>query len=362
MVKSLYIHIPFCDQICAYCDFTKVFSSSFSHKEYLKKLIAEIDSLVIKDDSLSTIYIGGGTPSTLTSEELDFLLSYLHQHFPNVDEFSVEANPESLTREKIKLMHSYGVNRISLGAQTTNELILKQLNRNHTTNDIKRCIKDLKDCGIENYNLDFIYGIPGMTMGDLDRDIDFALKMNTKHLSFYSLQIEEGTLLYNQGMKPVDEEFMRRMYDFIIEKLSKHGYQRYEISNFSLPGYESRHNLTYWHDEQYYAAGVSASGYIGNLRYTNTKSLTHYLKGEYNRESETIDSKTEEFEFLMLNLRLTKGFSLSSFKKRFHKDFKTEYKEEIEKVQDYVEIVDDHFRIRKDYLYTMDNILLNLLK
>ncbi len=201
-----------------------------------------------------------------------------------------------------------------------------------------------------------------MTMADLEEDIRFSFSLQPKHLSYYSLQIEEGTLLYQKKLPPIGEETYRRMYDFLLSELEKHSFFRYEVSNFSLPGYESKHNLTYWRDEHYYAAGVSASGYLENRRYTNTRSIQHYVQGQYNRSEETVTKKDEEFEFLMLNLRLAKGFSLSRFEERFKKNFLLSYQKEIEKVREYTQIKDDFFSIKKEYLYTMDSILLEILK
>ncbi len=329
MIKALYIHIPFCEKICAYCDFAKVMTGTFSHWDYLKVLLADIESQKIPYDSLETIYIGGGTPSCLSLDELDILLSYLYEHFPSVKEFTLEANPESLDKDKIRLCQMYGVNRISLGAQAANDDILKTLNRNHKTADLIRCCNDLHDLHFDNFNLDFIYGLPFMTKKDLDDDIALSLRLKSKHLSYYSLQIEEGTMFYNQKVEAQDDEVMREMYDYLRNKLQEAGFARYEVSNFAIPGYESRHNLTYWHDEEYYAAGLSASGYVNNIRFTNTRSMTKYLKGDFAPSKETIDLKQEEFEFLMLNLRLVQGFSLDKFKSRFQKDFLISYLNEV---------------------------------
>ncbi len=362
MIHSLYIHIPFCDEICSYCDFAKVFTYTFSHEKYLDELIKEIDEEKIPDNSLNTIYIGGGTPSSLSRDELELLLSYLHKRFPDVEEFTMEANPESLTSDKIDILSEYHVNRVSLGAQSVNPEILSSLNRHHDMTDIERCVNDLKRHGITNINLDFIYGHEEMTDKDIDDDIDFAFSLSPTHLSFYSLQIEEGTLLYNQKKKSQDEDQLRITYDHILKRLEDNGYHRYEVSNFAKPGFESKHNLTYWHDEEYYAAGLSASGYVNRTRFTNTRSMNHYLMGNRNPNMETIDERNEEFEFLMLNLRLVNGFSLSEFHSRFKKDFTVSYKKEIEKVVDYTEIQNGHFRIKKEFLYTMDSILLDILK
>ena len=362
MIHSLYIHIPFCEHICSYCDFPKVLCGTFSQEDYIKTLITDIDSLSIPDNSLRTIYIGGGTPSALSLDCLKTLLSYLSKHFPSVEEFTMEANPESLTEEKIALAKISGVNRISLGVQTANEKLLFTLNRKHNNQQVASVIKNLNEYGIENYNLDFIYGLPGQVLEDIDKDLAFALSLKPKHLSFYSLQIEEGTLLYNKKVKPCSDDNYAQFYEHVVQSLKEAGFQRYEISNFALPTYESKHNLTYWHDEYYYAAGLGASGYLPSLRYKNTASMNHYLKHQFRYQEETITPEDEEFEFLMLNLRLTQGFLLEDFKRRFQKDFLFSYQQEIEKVKPYVQISNGRFAIKEKYLYTMDQILLELLK
>lgn len=361
MIKSLYIHIPFCDCICSYCDFAKVLSNTFSKKDYISKLIDEFYSLNIPFDSLETIYIGGGTPSSLSIEEIKPLLEILSTNFPSVIECTIEANPETITREKILFYKKHNINRISLGVESLNNKILKYLNRTHTNEKVKEVISILKEEEFRNYNLDFIYGMKGMATEDIDEEIAFIKNSDCKHVSFYSLQIEEGTILNNNGEKTQSDEELRNKYDYIKKSLKNIGMNRYEISNFSYPGFESKHNITYWKDNEYYAIGLSSSGYINKTRYTNTKSMTKYMNGIFNRSIESINKNDEEFEFLMLNLRLVSGFRLETFKERFNKDFLLSYKENIKKIKDYV-IIDSSFRIKEDYLFTMDGILLNLLK
>lgn len=362
MIESLYIHIPFCDNICSYCDFSKVLTNTFNEENYIQQLIEEIESYHIKKNQLKTIYIGGGTPSALTVKNLTALLSYLHSNFQNLQEFTLEANPESLTEDKILILKKYGVTRVSLGVQTLNTSLLKLLNRKHSFNDVKNCIANLKKYQLNNFNLDFIYGIPGLTNKDIEDEFKFIKEFTPTHVSFYSLQIEEGTMFYIKNIKSVDDSKLRDQYDFINKNLKDLGYFRYEISNFSKPGFESKHNLTYWHDNQYYACGVSASGYIENKRYTNTRSITKYMKGERIHEEEYISKDESEFEFLMLNLRLVEGFDVKEFNKRFNKNFFNEYKKELESCKEDLIITKDKIRIVENKLYIMDSILLKLLK
>lgn len=358
-IKSLYLHIPFCDNICFYCDFPKVFSRYFDKRLYINKLINDIKKLNIPFDSLMTIYIGGGTPSSLSILEIEPLLYYLHQSFPSIKEFSIEANPESLTLEKIKLYKKYGVNRVSLGCQSSNEKILKYLGRKHTISDIQNSVAMLREEHINNFNLDFIYGIPNQTLSDIENDLNFALKLNPTHLSFYSLQIEEGTILYNNLTK-IDNDVDRKHYDLICSILKKHNYIHYEVSNFAKKDYYCRHNLTYWKDEEYYACGVGSAFYIKNKRGKNTLSLTDYLNDKNKIETEIITKNDEEFEYLMLNLRLLNGFEIAAFNKRFNKDFLNTYKNKLSKLNKYIVITDRVF-IKPKYIYTMDQILIELL-
>ena len=359
--KALYIHIPFCEKICNYCDFCKVYKGIFDEEKYVDCLLNELSSLKIDDFSLETIYIGGGTPSCLNKTPMIKLLETLYKHFPNVKEFTIEANPESLTDEKLKIFKRYGVNRISLGVESSNDTILKLLNRNHTKKDVIDAVDRIKKHNFKNFNLDFIYGMPNQTIDMVDEDINFALMCNPTHLSFYSLQIEEGTVFYNQKIDEASQDLYFKMYQLIKKRLADKKYMRYEVSNFALKGYESKHNLTYWHDEQYYAIGISASGYISNIRYKNSSSIINYLKGEYKRETNKISEKDEEFEFLMLNLRLKTGFKLKNFSNRFKKDFLTTYSDKIVKVREYLHIDKSRVYIKPSKLYTMDAILLELL-
>lgn len=358
---ALYLHIPFCDSLCPYCDFTKVITGTFSSQHYLERLIEEIESYRIEDHSLETIYIGGGTPSALTEEELDFLLSYLYKRFFPVKEFTIEANPESLSLNKVRLLSQYGVNRVSLGVQSVNNDILQALHRKHSLSDVKNVILDLKQNNIKNINLDFIYGLPLMNEKDLDDDIDFALSQNITHLSFYSLQIEKGTQFYANHLEPVSDEILSSQYQRVVNRLSKHGFHRYEVSNFSLPGYESLHNLTYWKDLRYYAAGVSASGYLDHRRYVNTKSIAHYLKGDNRKEWDILTKEDEEIEFLMLSLRLEEGFLITDFKSRFQVSFLDKYQKQIQKHKDAFLIDNVRFKLKPENIYIMDYYLLELI-
>lgn len=361
MIKSLYIHIPFCDNICSYCDFIKVYSSLFDRKKYLDILINEIKDNNILDNSLETIYIGGGTPSSLNEIELEYLLSYLNEHFKNVKEFTFEANPESLTLSKIKILKKYNINRMSLGVETTSIVGLSLLNRKHNNEMVKNVIKLLKENNINNINLDFIFGYPGQTISSLKDDLDFALKMNVPHLSFYSLIIENNTLLKIRNYKSLDDKVLSNMYNLINNTLNKNNVFHYEVSNYCKKGYESFHNLTYWNDLNYYAVGVSASSYIDDKRIKNTSSLTDYIKGINHKEIETIDLISQKEEFTFLSFRLINGLSLNEYKRRFNEDFLIKYQKEIEKHQEELNINNDFISIKEKYFFIMDSIIIDFI-
>lgn len=361
MINSLYIHIPFCDHICAYCDFPKQLIKYSNTDDYLTALIEEIDSLNIPDNQLRTIYIGGGTPTSLSLQQLEKLLKYLNSRFPTTEEFTIEANPDGLTYEKLVLLKNHGINRISLGVQSSSEKILQKLGRHHTNDDVIAVINNIKKVGINNLNLDFIYGLDGTSLNDVNKDLQLALSLNPQHLSFYSLQIEPNTFLYINKTKTASDDELANMYSFISDTLEKNGFIHYEISNFAKPGFESKHNLTYWHDEQYYAAGLGASSYIGNLRKTNTLSMKKYLDKQWSYSTETISKNDEEFEFIMLNLRLKEGLSLIEYQKRFKVDFLKKYQHNLIKEKDYITIKNDHIAVKTQYFYILDTIFLNLV-
>lgn len=317
MITSAYIHIPFCKTICSYCDFCKYYYRKEQIIPYLDSLKKEIKERY-QGEVLKTIYVGGGTPSSLSLEELTHLLEIL-SIFSKEDnyEYTVECNIENITEEKVSLLAKFGVNRISLGVQTFQEKYLHFLNRKHTKQEVFTKIQMIKKY-IANINVDLIYAIPGETIEDLEDDLNCLLQLDIPHISTYSLMIEEHTLLYNQKVENISEELDAKMYEYIGRKLK--GYNHYEISNFARPEFESKHNLTYWNNLEYYGFGLGASGYIGDIRYTNTRSLEQYQKGkrEYQKEKLSLKEKMEN-EFI-LGFRKKEGVSLSSFEKKYHKN------------------------------------------
>ena len=317
--ESLYIHIPFCEHICSYCDFPKLqYFSSFSSL-YLKQLKKELDSYHI-DHPLRTIYVGGGTPSALSLDELRDLLEMIDPYTGNVIEYTFEANPESLSIDKIKLLKAHKVNRISLGVESTQEKYLKVMNRHHSFLDVRKVIDNLVDEGIDNINVDLILGLPNMNLKDLKMDLDNLLTLPIKHISCYSLTVSPHTAFYINGIKPQDDDLMREYYDFVHYYLLDKGFIHYEVSNWAKEGYMSQHNLTYWKNEEYYGVGLGASGYIDNIRYTNTKSINQYNEGKNERSEEVVDLESMKTYMIMTNLRTIYGLDLKKYQSLFNEN------------------------------------------
>ena len=319
--SSLYIHIPFCSSICAYCDFAKVLYRPEWAKAYLGALFVELESRVGRH-RFQTIYVGGGTPSALSCKEMETLLAKIGPLLEKGGEFTVEANPESLDDEKCALLKKYGVNRVSLGVESSQERFLRLMGRPHDFAQAEKAVEALRENGIDNINVDLIYALPGQTMEDLEKDLKAFLGLKVPHISAYTLILEEATAFKAQGYQEADEETQAAMYEKVLETLRKAGYDRYEVSNFALPGHRSRHNLTYWKDETYVGVGLGAAGYADGIRYSNSRSLTKYLKGgDPTEEKEVVDQPSDLSYFLLCNLRLEEGFLEETFEKRFGNKF-----------------------------------------
>ena len=277
---AVYIHIPFCNYICAYCDFCKVYYNKKYVNKYLNALEEEIKTNY-KGEIITSLYIGGGTPSSLSLGELEKLFNILKIFNLSKDcEITMEANPDSLTIDKIRLLKEYGVNRVSLGVETINKKLQTVIDRRTDKDTVIACIKNLKNIGITNINVDLIYAIKEETIEDLKEDLNFLLSLDVPHVSTYSLIIENNTKLKIDHINNIDKTLDREMYDLISKVLKGNNYIHYEISNFSKDGYQSKHNLKYWENKHYYGFGVGASGYLNNIRYTNTRSITKYIEGK----------------------------------------------------------------------------------
>ena len=327
---SAYVHIPFCTQICYYCDFAKVYIKNQPVDDYITALLAEVAAENIT--ALKTLYIGGGTPTALSSEQLDRLLSGLTQNLDltELQEFTVEANPGDLSDEKIAVLKKNHVNRVSLGVQTFNDKLLKKIGRSHNAQDVFDNVAKLKAAGFDNITIDLIYALPGQTMADVKQDVANILSLDLPHVALYSLILENHTIFMNKmrrgrlDLPSEDTDF--EMYNYIIDSLQDAGFEHYEISNFGKAGYESAHNLMYWNNAEYYGFGAGASGYVDGVRYKNHVPIHHYLEhADKQVVKEKLTLKEQMEEDLFLGLRKKSGVNIKQFSEKFNQDFEAIY-------------------------------------
>ena len=352
--SSAYVHIPFCTQICYYCDFSKVFIKNQPVDAYLEHLIQETRSYEI--GKLRTLYIGGGTPTALSAQQLAYLLTELPKvmDLSEVEEFTIEANPGDLDPDKIAVLKDSQVNRVSLGVQTFDNKMLKKIGRSHKEQDIYDNIRHLKQAGFNNISIDLIYALPGQTMDQVKENVAKAIDLDIPHMSLYSLILENHTVFMNRmrrGKLPLPkEELEAEMFEYIIDELEKAGFEHYEISNFSKPGFESRHNLVYWDNAEYYGLGAGASGYVDGIRYKNHGPIRHYLeaieagKARITEEHLTLEEKMEEE--LFLGLRKKSGVSKARFEEKFGVSFDQRYGQVVASLTEQGLLVPDDKQVR----------------
>ncbi len=326
---SAYVHIPFCTQICYYCDFSKVFIKNQPVDSYLEHLLEEFRSYDIQ--KLRTLYIGGGTPTALSAPQLEVLLDGLTKNLDLsvLEELTIEANPGDLNADKIAVLKNSAVNRVSLGVQTFDDKMLKKIGRSHLEKDIYENIDRLKLAGFDNISIDLIYALPGQTMDQVKENVAKAISLDIPHMSLYSLILENHTVFMNRmrrGKLPLPkEELEAEMFEYIIAELERAGFEHYEISNFSKPGFESRHNLMYWDNAEYYGIGAGASGYVDGVRYKNHGPIRHYLSaveaGDARITEERLSQKEQMEEEMFLGLRKKSGVSMARFEEKFGRSF-----------------------------------------
>lgn len=340
---SVYIHIPFCESRCHYCDFCSSLLNEENVKKYFEYLKKEINlqEKFLKDKIIDTIFIGGGTPSSVDSMYIKEIMDNLSKfQFSKNIEITIESNPNSLTKEKAEAYFSSGINRISIGAQSFNDDILKRIGRIHKSTDIYKAIENARSAGFYNINLDLMLALPDQKFSDIKKSLEEIKKLDLPHISYYSLILEENTKLFLEHEKsplafPTDDED-RKMYHYVVSELEKNGLKQYEISNFAKESFECRHNMTYWKLRDYISFGLSASSNIDNKRYTNYYSFKDYYKALDRGEnpiafSENLTITDRMNEFIMMGLRLNSGVDLIEFEKKFKENFLKTYKREIEK-------------------------------
>ncbi|QJC89364.1 radical SAM family heme chaperone HemW [Bacillus inaquosorum] len=330
-MKSAYIHIPFCEHICHYCDFNKYFIQSQPVDEYLNALEQEMINTIAKtgQPDLKTIFIGGGTPTSLSEEQLKKLMDTIIRVLKPSSallEFAVEANPDDLSAGKLKILKGAGVNRLSFGVQTFEDDLLEKIGRVHKQKDVFASFERAREIGFDNISLDLMFGLPGQTLKHLDHSLNTALSLDAEHYSVYSLIVEPKTVFYNLMQKgrlhlpPQEQE--AEMYEMVMSRMEAHGIHQYEISNFAKAGMESKHNLTYWSNEEYFGFGAGAHGYISGTRTVNVGPVKHYIdliaeKGFPYRDTHEVTTEEQIEEEMFLGLRKTAGVSKKRFAEKY---------------------------------------------
>lgn len=362
-MKGLYIHIPFCIKKCKYCDFNSFSACEKEKAAYLDALIPEMKKYC--GENVDSIFVGGGTPTSLSSESLAFLLENIKENFcfDKNCEFTVEANPGTISEEKLEILKKYGVNRISIGVQSFEDNELKKLGRVHTAEEASEAIIIAKKY-FENISIDLMCSIPNQTAESFKRTLNKAFLLNPDHISCYSLILEEGTPLWNEYQKGElilpDEDTEREIYDLACGEMQKHGYLQYEISNFAKPGYESHHNKKYWQCEEYIGVGLSAHSYLNGVRFSNTDSFSSYVKGDIaSGEREVLSKEDKMSEYMFLGLRMTEGVSKSAFKEKFGEDMENVFQKPLSKFikMGMIEENGDKIRIKRSGICVSNQIM-----
>lgn len=324
---GIYIHIPFCVKKCYYCDFISFTNQNENIETYIKAVLKELDEYDLNKYNVTTIYIGGGTPSAISSAYIVNILEKIKEKIKNNKtkrkdiETTIEVNPGTVTKEKLQDYKNAGVNRLSIGLQTTNNKLLKIIGRIHTYEEFLETYKLAEKVGFKNINVDLMIGLPSQTIQDLKDSLNKVIKLEPKHISTYSLILEEDTILEKlvESEKVIlpDEDKERQMYWYVKNTLELNGYKHYEISNFAKEGYESKHNLNCWEQKQYIGLGLAASSYINNERYSNVIDMKKYLNGSGKIIEEKQSIEDAEKEYMLLGLRKISGVNIAKFKEKF---------------------------------------------
>ncbi|MBQ8459811.1 radical SAM family heme chaperone HemW [bacterium] len=353
MVKSAYIHIPFCKSKCHYCSFVS-FNKFELKNDYLKALTKEIDNYY-QGEVLNTIYLGGGTPSTFEIPDIERILRRLK--FNENTEITIELNPDDVNYDYLRRLFDIGINRLSFGCQTFNDDILKQINRRHNAGQVINAVKLAQDAQFKNISLDFIYGLPNQAPEIFYDDLNIAMKLGIQHISLYGLSIEKGCYFSSHLPKNIpDDDTQADMYLGAVEILTNAGFEHYEISNFSLKGYNSKHNLNYWNNEEYYGFGVSAHGYVNNIRYGNKIILENYIQNPLEHDEEkfvTGQNKLEEEIFL--GFRKMSGINIEDIDIKYNIDFLEKYNDVIKKYEGLKLLK----KTKGGYAFTLNGILVS---
>ena len=353
---GVYIHIPFCKQKCYYCDFVSFANQKSLQKEYIKQLKNEINQFFSKNEyEVSTIYIGGGTPSFVDENFIKEILEEVPKN--KAKEITIEVNPGTVNFEKLMLYKEIGINRLSIGLQSTQNRLLKQIGRIHTFEEFLNTYKMAQQVGFDNINVDLMIGLPNQTIENIKQSLEIIINLEPKHISVYSLIVEENTkiakLIDNNELKLPDEELERNMYWYVKNYLELNGYKHYEISNFSKKGYESKHNLDCWNQEEYIGFGLAAHSYLKNTRFSNTTDLKKYIENcskNHFDKNQIIQEVQQEYskkqEYMLLGLRKIDGVSIQKFKNKFGENPLFLFRKELNKLVDEDLLIVDNDNIK----------------
>lgn len=360
MANCVYIHIPFCKQKCKYCSFIS-FSESDKIIGYIYSLLKEID-VNYRGEWINTLYFGGGTPSLIDANLLKKIINKFN--ITHNCEITLELNPDDASLEYLQELKNIGINRLSIGSQTFNDGILKVIGRRHDSEQITKAITLAQNVGFKNISLDLIYGLPEQTLDFLKKDLDLILNLNIQHISTYGLKIEENSYWGKfppQGLP--DDDLQADMYLEINRILESGGYRRYEISNFAIEGFESKHNLNYWNNKEYYGFGVAAHGYTEGIRYSNYCTLEEYMNNPTLHANGHILTEQEKLEEeIFLGLRKESGINTNEIKAKFGIDFEVKYKKVLEKfIPKYLEKTPQGYKLTLDGILLSNNILAEFL-
>lgn len=359
-MKAAYIHIPFCEHICHYCDFNKFFIKTQPVDEYLAALEKEMQRTIEQkgEQELKTIFIGGGTPTSLTVSQLDQLMNSIHRVLKpskNLVEFAVEANPDELSLEKLHVLKEAGVNRLSFGVQTFEDDLLKKIGRVHQKKDVLVSFERARDVGFANISLDLMFGLPHQEKHHVMNSLETAFSLGAEHYSVYSLIVEPKTVFYNLMQKgklhlpPQERE--AEMYELVMDEMERHGLHQYEISNYAKPGFESQHNLTYWSNEDYFGFGAGAHGYVDGIRNVNAGPVKHYLElieqtGFPHKEIHQVTKAEQIEEEMFLGLRKIEGVKSAGFQAKYGASPEALFPSVLEELEEKGLIVKDDIGIR----------------
>ncbi len=355
---GLYIHIPFCKKKCSYCDFVSFSDKSSLIEKYKTAVIKEIKNKDISKYKINTIYIGGGTPSILDSKCISDIINEVKDYILDNAEITIEINPGTADREKLKKYKEIGVNRLSIGLQSTDNNILKEIGRIHSFEEFLNIYSLAREVGFNNINVDLMLGLPGQTIEILEESVRKIIKLNPEHISIYSLILEENTKMWdmvNKGiLKLPSEDIERKMYWKVKNMLESNGYIHYEISNFAKKGYESRHNSDCWEQKEYIGVGLAAHSYLNKIRFSNTSNLEEYINninnGDFDKNitiNETQRDEDTKKEYMLLGLRKIDGVSISKYKNKFGENPVFKYRQELEKLvkENLLEIDGDNIKL-----------------